>query len=312
MPTTLNNSKVSVIVPFYNRGKFLAETIESILGQTYSNWELILVDDGSTDRSELTARHFISKHPEKIFIYSHPKNENLGASSSRNLGVQNATGDFITFVDSDDILLQDALEIQLNAFHENPDADVVCGTLRYWFSWDKLNYQKESDFVVDLGVDKQKLYRPPQLFIHNLGYSGRKPGMGCFMVRKGITDGTRLFEDGFRYTCEDQICWAKLSLNTKIYVLDRCLLKYRQHSISSTSEVTRERRAISDWEQFLEWLDDYLKESAIDDSAVWSGLESTRREVARRRTLAPILDIYRKLLPIRVRYRIRDWISRNR
>jgi glycosyltransferase involved in cell wall biosynthesis len=312
MPQKLLNSKVSIIVPFYNREKFLAETIESILAQTHSNWELMLVNDGSTDRGDRIARQFISQHPEMIFLYSHPDRANRGASASRNLGVRKASGDLITFLDSDDILLPTSLEKELKAFQENPDADAVCGTLQYWFSWDKSKYRYESDFVVDLGVEVQRLYDSPQMLVHNLRSSGRKPGMGCVTVRRELVEKFTLFEDDFARGGEDQIFWAILSLNAKVYVLEDCLLKYRQHSVSSTAGVADDGKAIADWEKFLSWLEKYLRENEIEDADVWSAVKASRKEIVRRRNFAPVLNLYRKILPTRFRYRIRDWISRIR
>ncbi len=304
------NSKVSIVIPFYNRENLIEETIESVIVQTFPNWEIILVDDGSYDMGSEIVSQYVAKYPGKIFLHSHPNLAHLGASASRNTGIANATGDFITFLDSDDLLYPNALEIELNAFSENPQADAVCGTLEYWFSWNLSGSGLESDFVVDLGVESEKLYEPPSLHIHNLRSSGRKPGMGCVMVRSAFVEKFPLFEDGFNYTCEDQICWAVISIHAKIYLLKHCLLKYRQHPLSSTSKVEDEGRAVRDWELFLEWLENYLEENGVADSEVWQSIRASRKEINHRRKFAPILNLYRKLLPIRYRYKIRDWILR--
>src|SRR5438045_2206644 len=98
LPDKSNEALISIIIPFFNREEFLAESIESVLAQTYSNWELVLVDDGSTDKSPQTARNYVEKYPDRILLYAHENGKNRGASSSRNLGIKHATGDFITFL----------------------------------------------------------------------------------------------------------------------------------------------------------------------------------------------------------------------
>src|SRR3974390_1092217 len=96
---------VSISIPFYNSEDFLSEAIESVLAQTYSHWELFLVDDGSTDRSKDIAHSYAARFPEKITYLEHPNHRNCGLTCSRNLGVRNARGAFLAFLDSDDVWL---------------------------------------------------------------------------------------------------------------------------------------------------------------------------------------------------------------
>lgn len=108
------NAKVSVIIPFYNRLDLLFEAIESVLDQTYKNWELILIDDGSTDDiHELL--EFIKR--DQRIIYK--RQDHKGVSSARNLGIKIASGDYIAFLDSDDLFLPEKLELQLRYMMEN-------------------------------------------------------------------------------------------------------------------------------------------------------------------------------------------------
>ena len=278
--------------------------------QTYSNWELILINDGSIDGSVATAENFARKYPEKIFLYSHKDNKNRGASSSRNLGVEHARGDLITFLDSDDVFNANALELQIDAFKQNPDADVVCGTLEYWFSWSNEREGSERDFLVNLGVKSDMIYEPPTLLTHNLAASGRKPGMGCVAVRKGVTKKLRLFEDDFLYVCEDQLFWSRLSLHRKIYIHDECLVKYRQHRRSSSAVLVGSGKTVSDWKVLLDWLEDYLTNERIEDKEVWKALRKCKKEIRLRDRYRWIFDVYRRFLPYHIRYRVRDFIIR--
>lgn len=303
-----NKPKVSVIIPFFNREEFLAAAVDSVLAQTETNWELILIDDGSTDSSHAIAEQFIEKHPQKIFMYRHEGGKNRGASSSRNLGIEYASGDFITFLDSDDVFLPETLEIELQAFAANPQADVVCGTLQYWFSWTHQAGKKERDFFVNLGVQTKKLYQPPDLLVHNLRAGGRKPGIGCVILRSEFAKKFKMFGDDFRYVSEDQLFWAKVSLYAKIYIVDACLAKYRQHNLSSSKVLLKSGKAAADWKQFLDWLENYLTENKIDNADVWQGLKSCRRENKYKDRYKFFLNSYRRFLPYHLRYRIRDFI----
>src|ERR1051325_5362212 len=99
------NPLVSVIVPFLNGAKFIREAIESVFSQTYQNWELILVDDGSTDSSSGIARQYAELHPGRVRYLEHEGHQNRGQAPARNLGIRHAAGEFFAFLDCDDIWL---------------------------------------------------------------------------------------------------------------------------------------------------------------------------------------------------------------
>ncbi len=101
---------ISVIIPFYNAQNFLAEAINSVQSQTYIHWELLLINDGSTDRSTDIAKEF-AERDSRIKLLS--LSRNAGAGVSRNLGTTKATGDYIAFLDADDRWIPKKLEIQL-------------------------------------------------------------------------------------------------------------------------------------------------------------------------------------------------------
>ena len=100
-----NASLVSVIIIFFNEARFLRQAIESVLVQTYDDWELLLVDDGSSDDSTAIARAYAALCPGKVIYLEHRDHQNRGASPSRNLGISHSRGDYIAFLDADDIWL---------------------------------------------------------------------------------------------------------------------------------------------------------------------------------------------------------------
>ncbi|MGA9379390.1 MAG: glycosyltransferase family A protein, partial [Phormidium sp.] len=122
-------SLISVIIPVYNGEKTIRETIESVLNQTYKNFELIVINDGSQDAT-LEVVSAIEDQRLKVFSYS-----NAGLSASRNRGIFQANSEFITFLDADDLWLPDKLESQFNALQNNSEAALA-------YSW--TNYIDES------------------------------------------------------------------------------------------------------------------------------------------------------------------------
>lgn len=303
---------VSIIIPFLDREKFLAEAIESVLTQSFENWELLLVDDGSTDSSFAIAEQFAEKHPQKIRLFEHENRQWRGAGASRNLGIHYAKGDYITFLDSDDVFLPNAIEADLKGFETCPEADAVCGQIQIWYSWTSDSYKRERDFIVDLGLESEKLYFPPSMLIHNLRADGRKPGIDCIMLKRDFVNFIGGFADDFRQVGEDMVFWAKVSLNGKIYVIGDCLAKYRQHKDSTYTRFIANGDLTSSWEIFLKWLENYLIEKKVDNEDVRQSLHSFRRELRHPKKFGKLKEIYRRILPTYIRSRIRDRIISRR
>src|SRR4029077_761054 len=118
---------VSAILIFFNEERFLSEAIESVLAQSYSSWELLLVDDGSTDASTGIARRYSEQHAQRVLYLEHPAHRNRGMSASRNLGIQHANGEYIALLDADDVWLSHKLERQLAILEEQTEAVMVYG-----------------------------------------------------------------------------------------------------------------------------------------------------------------------------------------
>lgn len=115
--------KISIVVPVYNAEKYLEECITSVLNQTNSNWELVLVDDGSTDKSAEICDLFAEKYPDKILAF-HKQNE--GQFLTRQYGIEKCTGDYIGFFDADDLLDNGYVERISTFIKENKGSDVIC------------------------------------------------------------------------------------------------------------------------------------------------------------------------------------------
>lgn len=135
---------ISVIVPIYNAEKYLRECIESILAQTYTDWELILVDDGSTDSSGSIADSYASTDPRIRVLHI----ENGGVAMARNIGILNSKGENITFIDSDDYIYKDALS-RLKDIIRITDADIVIGGFDSGKKYRRTKYRHEKIKVLN-------------------------------------------------------------------------------------------------------------------------------------------------------------------
>lgn len=116
--------KVSIIIPTFNSSKYLKATLDSVLSQTYTNWECILVDDGSIDLTETISVNYQEKD-NRFQLYKRPVDLPKGPSSARNYGVSKAKGDYLIFLDADDLLATTCLENRVAQFQQNPECDFL-------------------------------------------------------------------------------------------------------------------------------------------------------------------------------------------
>lgn len=119
--TSSENSLVSCVVPAYNAERFIEEALESVVSQTYRPIEVVVVDDGSTDRTGSIVRDFAIRKEESV---RYLRQENAGPALARNRGIAESRGEFVAFLDSDDLWREDKLELQVSRFRDRPDLDV--------------------------------------------------------------------------------------------------------------------------------------------------------------------------------------------
>jgi glycosyltransferase involved in cell wall biosynthesis len=127
-----SNSKplVTVIIPAYNYGRFISETLDSLLAQSYQNWECIIVDDGSTDNTSEIIAQYIGRDRRFRGI----RQENHGPSAARNAGLRSARGKYIQFLDADDLLERRKIEHHVSYLDDNPHVDIVYGSFKYFIA----------------------------------------------------------------------------------------------------------------------------------------------------------------------------------
>lgn len=211
----MNSIDVSIIVPVYNSKLYLEQAVSSILSQDYESFELLLIDDGSTDGSEIICDKFAQKDKRIKVIHK----ENGGMCQARNVGLQQAQGKYILFCDNDDLFLEGLVRENV-AFIEKYDADIVkFSRLRVHIDNDKITpeaYTYSYDFEIIDGDDLQKRYN----HIRNIS-----SGVWCNLYKKDIIEKYNIrFPEDFRYGYEDlyfNVLYLKhvkkIVMNPKIY-----------------------------------------------------------------------------------------------
>jgi glycosyltransferase involved in cell wall biosynthesis len=262
---------VSIITIFLNSEAFIAEAIESVLVQSFSSFELILVDDGSTDTSSAIARRYAETYPGRIRYIEHPHHANRGMSASRNAGISVARGDLIAFIDADDVWLPDKLQEQISIFEAHPEVGLVAGATLYWDRW-----RGGEDRTVLVGHLQNQVLSPPLalLSLYPLG-KAEAPCPSCVIVRRAVVESVGGFEASFvgrLQMYEDQAFLCKVYLFTPVYFSDRIWFKYRQHNSSCVAENVKAGHYNAVRQHFLAWLDRQLKAGSVKDRRVWQKL----------------------------------------
>ena len=200
------NELVSIIMPSYNTARFISKTIESVLEQTYKNWELLIVDDCSTDNTD----EIVSKYDDERIIYLKNK-KNSGAAVSRNKALKNAKGKWIAFLDSDDLWYPTKLEEQIKYMKKN----------KYFFSY--TSYEEIDENDVTNGV---KVTGPKKI---------TKMGMYCYCWPGCLTvmyDAEKIgkIQIADIKKNNDYAMWLKVIKKENCYHYDKVLAQYRKRS----------------------------------------------------------------------------------
>jgi glycosyltransferase involved in cell wall biosynthesis len=206
--------KVSVIIPTYNRAGYIMEAIESALNQTYKNTEIIVVDDGSTDDTQ----EGLSKFKDHIrYIYQ----GNRGPAFARNRGIRASQGEFIAFLDSDDVWLAEKLELQIGLLESRREVGLVYSDAFRSYGNTGI-IQKDTEFVrlkPYAGWTFGHLFRDN--FIHT----------STVVVRRRCLEKVGVFDEGGNFVpAEDYELWLRIAARYQVDYINKPLIKYRDHS----------------------------------------------------------------------------------
>ncbi|WP_053360606.1 CDP-glycerol glycerophosphotransferase family protein [Bacillus sp. FJAT-27251] len=252
----LQNVKISVITPVFNVEEYIKETLDSLISQTLKDIEIIMIDDGSSDRSPEIIEEYALKYHNIVFI----KQENAGPGQARNNGLEVARGEYISFLDSDDILPSDALESMYNAAKDQK-ADVIIGmSLSFnknetWFIGSHLN-----NGVYDPG-EKDLVSNPGLLY--SLGPCNK-------LYHRSVVKDIRFPKD-IKVT-EDQPFVIEAFLKAhKIYTLDKIIYNYRSRDTETNLSLSQTVRVDS-----VKVLNDIFKSLSLSDSLWTKYIENER------------------------------------
>jgi glycosyltransferase involved in cell wall biosynthesis len=260
---------VSVVIIFWNAERFLEEAIDSVFAQTYTNWELLLVDDGSNDGSTAIARRY-GVNDSRVRYMEHLGHSNRGKSVSRNLGIHCARGKYIALLDADDVWLPDILKEQIAILESHPETAMVYGPIQWWYSWTGSPEDLRRDYIEDLGVTPHTMIQPPSLLM--LFLQNRAAVPSDILVRREIIERVGGFEENFKVLYEDQVFYAKICLAAPVIASDRCWYRYRQHPDSSCARAKVTGEYYTSRRVFLSWLGSYVSEQGVKDTGLWQAL----------------------------------------
>jgi len=225
---------VSIILPVYNGEKFIERAIRSVLAQTYKYWELIVIDDGSIDKTSEIVKRYLN---EKVkYLYQ----KNSGVSIARNKGIKISNGDYIAFLDCDDVWKPEKLQVQLSKFMENYNVGLIYTDVFIVTERGKI-LGKFSQFNYPYSNKVTK-----KLFLQNFICTS------SVIINKEILKKTGLFDPDIKIG-EDYDLFFRLSLYTNFYYVDNPLLYYQ------ISEKGLSRNKIKMWEENIKILDKWLK-----------------------------------------------------
>jgi glycosyltransferase involved in cell wall biosynthesis len=194
--------QVSVIIPTHNRGWIIKEAIDSVLAQDYTEFELIVVDDGSTDHTS----DVLDSYGKDIKVLSQ---KNKGVSAARNRGIAEASGKFIAFLDSDDLWLSQKLSVQIEFFNQTPDA-LICQTEEVWIR-------------NGLRVNPRKRHKKPSGMIFKPSLELCLVSPSAVMIQRSLFDRVGKFDETLP-ACEDYDLWLRISCRFPVHLIDAPLI----------------------------------------------------------------------------------------
>lgn len=216
--------KVSVLMPSFNYARYLPTAIQSVLGQSYSNLELIITDDCSTDESREIVEHWTKLDPRVVPVL-HQVNQ--GLARARNSGLAAASGEFVALCDADDVWLPHKLETQMECFRTNPDLGVVHCDSAIIDGDGSVTGQRFSSLLHDKN----------QKTSGNLFTTLCERNFLCVptvILRREAIDYAGGFEENLR-SLEDWVCWTKVSRQFSFHYIDATLAQYRIHGTGLSS-----------------------------------------------------------------------------
>lgn len=228
-----SDSLISVIVACYNQGRFLNKSLDSLLKQSYTNWECFIINDGSTDETESIALEYCKK--DKRFNYFFQSNK--GVSSARNLGILKSNGEFIQFLDADDFIHPDKLITQIGVLNSNEKIDVVYGSSRYFFDGQpEILFPLHYRGSIPCDLTYRDDFQVEMLLKHNVCTNCSS------LIRKSVIDKVK-FRD---VIYEDWVFNLECALNGFVFHFDNSFSSYSYIRITDSSQMMKHTNQVSE------------------------------------------------------------------
>lgn len=270
---------ISVVIPVYNGEKTIKDTIESVLAQTFQNFELIVINDGSKDS---TLEIISGIQDPRIKVFSYP---NAGLSASRNRGIAQASGEYISFIDADDLWTPDKLESQLKALEENPQAVLA-------YSW--TNCIDESGQLLGPG-DRSNISGDvyATLLLNNFLENGSNA-----LIRTKVFAEVGGFDESLN-SAEDWDMWLRLAARYPFVLVPFPHILYRVYTTSMSSNVLKmEAACLRVIERAFEQAPDslqYLKEPSIANIYKYNIFKALKEPTARQQGLIAVVFLWKAI-----------------
>jgi glycosyltransferase involved in cell wall biosynthesis len=230
-------SLVSIIIPTYNREHLIGETLDSVLGQTYANWECIVVDDGSNDNTEEIINSY-SEKDKRFKFYHRPTTGKKGASACRNYGLQKAKGELIQFLDSDDFLAKNKLEEQLKIYKSGTLSLITC-------KWGGFDESSNLSIRFKYKYHTYRNFKKGENLLSSFGSYNEFFPLHVYLIPKILIDKSGVWNESLTNN-DDAEFFARIILNaSKIIFSSEASVYYRYSSTDKLSELNSEQKIIS-------------------------------------------------------------------
>ncbi len=229
---------ISVVIPVYNRAQVLPETLDSVLSQTYTNWECIIIDDGSIDETPAIIEKYIKKEPRFYSI----KNKDTGnAARARNLGIQAAKGKFIQFLDSDDVLADNKIQEQITMYNSSSNSLAI--TTCPWEFFEKVS----DKITVDLKKPDFRSFDDIEEYFDLIGKIGGFYPPHCFLIPRQVIEMVGYWNENLSLNDDGEFFFRCMINSSKIIFCKDTYVRYRNKSRvkDNVSILNSEKKAIS-------------------------------------------------------------------
>jgi len=248
----------SIVIPLYNKSNYIEKTLRSVLNQTFTNYEIIIINDGSTDESESKVNGF---NDDRIQLYNQ---KNQGAAMARNLGIEKAKHDYIAFLDADDLWMENHLEILKNLIHDFPNSGIFASRYQLIFNEGKVSIPQLKGISADFyGI-------VPDYFDATLNYAVATSS--SIAVPKSIFKNIGNFDSNIS-SGQDIDMWIRIALKYPVAIgnkITASYLHYIKNSLSKTPILDKKIKDFNDYKleeennpTLKKYLDSYRMEYAI-------------------------------------------------